>query len=677
MIGALLLASTLTIQDYATMPALSTPRWSPDGKRIAYVVSKADLERSAYDSDVWVIDADGRNDRQLTRAKAADFRPRWSPDGKQLAFLSDRDGRNAVWLIDIDGGEARKLIEPPTAIREFDWSPDGKSIAFTRIDEPTPEEEKKSKEKEDVRVVGEDARQMHLHVADVATGKVRRMTGGAFSVFSFGWSPDGATIAYGRGPAGSLDDLYRTDLYAVDVKSGASRALAVRPGLDNNPVYSPDGKWIAFTSQAGTHGWLIEHDVHVMPASGGASRNVSKAYGRTPDSISWSDDSRAVYIEGPWNTTTQLYRVNADGTGWTDVTRRDGVIHDANVRGNRAAYVYESLSEPPELVVMVVGSRLSVIGESSPGGTGAANQQPATGSSEARLTNHNSTYRTRTLGETRLIRWKNPKDGLEIEGLLTFPVGYEGGRVPLLTFVHGGPASRFDQGFLGYHGVTYAPQVLAANGIAVLRPNPRGTGGYGAAFRGGNLNDWGGMDWIDINAGIDQLIADGIADPDRLGMSGWSYGGFIAAWAIGHSDRLKAISIGAPVADLLSFHGTSDIRDFIPHYFEQREAPDTTLDEMRHAPLSLELLRAHSPLWTLKKTKAKVLIQHGENDDRVPLSQGTMLYRVLDELGVDVKMAIYPRSGHGIREPKLRMDVMRRNVDFFTNNLLVPSIPRP
>ncbi|HEV7238237.1 MAG TPA: prolyl oligopeptidase family serine peptidase [Thermoanaerobaculia bacterium] len=237
--------------------------------------------------------------------------------------------------------------------------------------------------------------------------------------------------------------------------------------------------------------------------------------------------------------------------------------------------------------------------------------------------------------------------------------------MPLLTFVHGGPASRFDQGYLGYLGHVYAPQVLAANGYAVLRPNPRGTGGYGAAFRRANRNDWAGMDWIDINAGIDKVIADGIADPDRLGLMGWSYGGFMASWAIGHSDRFKAISVGAPVTDLLSFHGTTDIRDFITHYFDET----ASLDELRYAPLPLDHLRAHSPLWHLKKTSAKVLIQHGEADDRVPLSQGTMLYRLLDELGVDVKMVVYPRTPHIPREPKLRMDVMRRNLEFFREAL--------
>jgi dipeptidyl aminopeptidase/acylaminoacyl peptidase len=252
--------------------------------------------------------------------------------------------------------------------------------------------------------------------------------------------------------------------------------------------------------------------------------------------------------------------------------------------------------------------------------------------------------------------------------------------VPLLTFVHGGPASRFDQAFLGYLASLYAPDALAARGFAVLRPNPRGTGGYGQAFRQGNRNDWGGMDWIDINAGIDKLIADHIADPDRLGIMGWSYGGFMTAWAIGHSDRFKAISIGAPVSDLVSFHGTADIRDFIPHYFPspatapvQPELTATdapTLDSMRRVSLDLELLRAHSPLWHLKPTKAHVLIEHGEADERVPLTQGTMLYRFLQELGADVEMVTYPRSHHVPSEPKQRIDVARRNVEFFTRWLL-------
>ena len=609
------------------MPSVSSPQWAPDGKRIAYVVTKADLTRSVYDSDVWVIDVDGANDRRLTFANGTDNRPRWSPDGTRMAFLSDRGGRNAIYVIDPRGGEARLVSDEPTPVREFEWSPHGKEIAFIRIDETSAEEEKRTKEKDDARVVGENVKHVRLHVVDVESGKSRRLTNEQASIFGFGWSPDGKTIAFDRAPRGaSLDDMYRTDLYTIPARGGEAKPLVTSRGLDRGPTYSPDGKWIAFTSTGDTGHWIAEHDVYVVPAAGGTPRKISSDYGRTPDAaVEWSDDSKAVYVQGPWNTSTQLFRINVDGSGFTNVTNVTGVAQDADVHGERFAYVYQSFTAPPELFL---GTR--------------------------QLTNHNAAYRNRDLGTTRIIRWKNPQDGLEIDGLLTLPVGYKGGRVPLLTFVHGGPASRFDEAYLGYLGHVYAPQALAAAGYAVLRPNPRGTGGYGAKFRAANRADWAGLDWLDINAGIDQVIADGIGDPSRLGLMGWSYGGYIASWALGHSDRFRAISIGAPVTDLLSFHGTTDIRDFIPSYFEG---------------MPRDLLRARSPLWHLKKTDTKVLIQHGEIDERVPLSQGTMLYRLLDELGTDVQMVVYPRTRHVPFEPKLRIDIARRNLEFFKRTI--------
>lgn len=620
LVAAFLLAATLSVEDYATMPQVASPQWSPDGSHIAYVVTKADLGRSVYDSDLWIIDADGKNDRRLTFANGADFRPRWSPDGARIAFLSDRGGRNAIYLLDPRGGESRALTSEPTPIRDFEWSPDGKQIAFTRIDEPTAEEEKRIAAKDDARVVGEGTRLVQMYIADVESGKARKLTSGDQSTFDFSWSPDGTALAVSRGTGTGLDGLHSTDLFLVSVRDGAMRPLVARPGHDRNPRYSPDGKWIAFTSAGGVGHWLVEFDLHVVPSGGGPPRKISAAYDRTPDSYDWTDDSRGLWIEGPWNATSQLFRVNADGSGFAKAPI-DGEITEAATHGNRIAYIHQTLTSPPELWV---------------------DRQP--------LTHHNDDYRNRELGETRVIRWKNPKDGLEIEGLLTLPVGYKTGRVPLLTFVHGGPASRFDQAYLGYLGHIYAPHALAAQGFAVLRPNPRGTGGYGRAFRVANRKDWGGLDWIDINGGIDRVIADGIADPQRLGLMGWSYGGFMAAWALGHSDRFRAVSVGAPVVDLLSFHGTTDIRAFIPSYF---------------AGMSLDLLRAHSPAWHLKKTTAKVLIQHGEADDRVPISQGTMLYRLLDELGIDVTMVVYPRTPHVPREPILRIDVAKRNVEFF------------
>ncbi|MEO6259465.1 MAG: S9 family peptidase, partial [Thermoanaerobaculia bacterium] len=614
LLAASVVAQPLSIEDYATMPTLSSPRFSPDGNRVAYLVTRADFDRSAYISQIHVIDADGRNAMQLTRGTSSSTSPRWSPDGSRIAFLSERDGgKNAIWLIGATGGEAEKLTSQTLAIRRFDWSPDGKSIAFTVSDAPGPEEEKRIKEHDDARVVGEPRGAIHLHLIDMTSRQVRRLTKGPFSIAAFAWSPDGEALAIQRSEAEGLDDYFHADLYLLSLRDdNRMRPLVVRAGVDVSPQFSPDGKSIVFLSSGGVFDWLREAELYSVPMTGGAPRLLSKAYGRTPDSFFFSGDGRTIWFNGPWNSTSQLFRLGSDGAAFRDVSRVAGLVAEVDVRNGRAAFVYQTLNAPPEL-------HISALDEFRP--------RP--------LTHLNDALRSRTLGETTLIRWKNPKDGLEIEGLLTLPPGYVAGRrYPTLTFVHGGPASRFDQGFLGYLGAVYAPQVLASRGFVVLRPNPRGTGGYGQPFRAGNVADWGGMDWVDINAGLDKLLADGIADPQRLGIMGWSYGGFMTAWAVGHSDRFKAISIGAPVVDLLSFHGTTDIREFIPNYFPTAPQPAASpamaadaaaLESLKGTPFSLELLRERSPLWHLKKTSAKVLIQHGEADDRVPLSQGTML----------------------------------------------------
>ncbi|HJT17628.1 MAG TPA: alpha/beta fold hydrolase, partial [Thermoanaerobaculia bacterium] len=432
-----------------------------------------------------------------------------------------------------------------------------------------------------------------------------------------------------RAPKKPIQDFQDDDI-ALITRSGDVRMLVSWPGSDRNPVFSPDGKSVAFLSTGGVADWLREEQIYTVPVSGGTPRLLAPEYNRTPDPfLKWRGD--ALWFSGPAAPTGQIWRVGS--RGFEHFSHVDGVIDNLDVRGDTLAFAMQSLTAPPEIYVSSTSAFVP-----------------------RQITHHNDALRDKEIAPTKLITWKNPKDGLEIEGLLTMPIGYTPGkRVPLLTFVHGGPASHHEETFNGYLGYLYPVNVFAEHGFAVLRPNPRGTGGYGEKFREANRNDWGGMDWIDINAGIDKLIADGIADPNRLGMMGWSYGGFMTAWAEGHSDRLKAISIGAPVVDLLSFHGTTDIRAFIPSYFQAKPW--------------LDLLREHSPLWHLKPSMAKILIQQDDGDERVPLSQGTMLYRALQELGVDVTMVIYHSRGHTPQVPQEREDVMQRNVDLFTSTL--------
>jgi dipeptidyl aminopeptidase/acylaminoacyl peptidase len=635
MLGALILAAALSIEEHALMPLVSAPQWSPDGTRVAYVLTRADLGRGVYDADVWVIGADGTGDRRLTFAAGADTRPRWSPDGTRLAFLSDRDGTSAVHVLDLRGGEPRRLTKDSAAMRDFEWSPDGTRIAFLRTDGPGEEEQRRAAEKNDARVFGTNARATHIYVADVESGETHQVTRGAMTVFSLAWSPDGRSLTYDAAPDGGLDGLYRTDIYVVSADGGEPRAVVARPGLDRGPKFSPDGKWIAFTSGGGKAHWIVEHDLNVVAAEGGTPRVLTAAYGRTLEAFEWSEDSRAIWFEGPWNVESRLFRVNVDGSAFATVAGTDQVVTEADVRGARAVFVAQSLTEPPELHVF-------------------------DGRTTRRLTNHAAAYRDRELGETRVVRWKNPQDGLEIEGLLTLPLGYRGGRVPLITFVHGGPASNFHRGFLGYIGTMVPMHALTARGFAVLRPNPRGSGAYGLAFRRANANDWGGMDWSDVEAGVDKVIADGIADPGRLGLLGWSYGGYLAAFSLAKTDRYRAVVIGAGITDLLTYHATSDVQDFIPAYFDGMRA---------------EVLQARSPLWQVRPTRARVLILHGENDDRVPVAQSVTFYRRLKSLGADATLVLYPRSGHGLREPKLRMDFGRRVVELFESTLTSAAAP--
>jgi dipeptidyl aminopeptidase/acylaminoacyl peptidase len=264
------------------------------------------------------------------------------------------------------------------------------------------------------------------------------------------------------------------------------------------------------------------------------------------------------------------------------------------------------------------------------------------------------------LGETRAIRWK-AKDGQEIEGLLTYPAGYrKGQKYPLILNIHGGPANYFSETFIGKAG-NYPLAIFAARGYAILRPNPRGSGGYGKTFRFANVSDWGGKDYEDIMSGVDHLIGIGVADPDRMAVMGWSYGGFMTSWVITHTNRFRAAAVGAGVTNLWSFTGTADIPGFLPDYFEGEPWE------------AFENYRKHSPMSYVKGVTTPTLILHGETDDRVPISQGYEFYNALKRQGVNVEMVVYPRTPHSPQEPKFIQDIMQRHLDLVEKYVPVTS----
>jgi dipeptidyl aminopeptidase/acylaminoacyl peptidase len=428
-----------------------------------------------------------------------------------------------------------------------------------------------------------------------------------------------------------VDSWTTSDISVVDVASGEKQPLASTRAAESGPVYSPDGSQIAFTATTIPPTWAQDVSVYVVSAAGGTPRALAATHDNQPNLLDWSADGRWIYYTETRGTVGRLSALPADGGAPRDLSSGEGVPAAVSINRSRTAvgFSWQTAEQPPEAHVSAIEP-----------------WQPR------QLSRHNEALARLPMGRTELIRWKG-KDGLEIEGLLTYPVGFQAGRrVPLLLVVHGGPAGVFVRSFLGNRGA-YPLAVFAQNGYAILRCNIRGSGGYGAKFRHANRKDWGGMDYQDLMLGVDHAVSMGVADPDRLGVMGWSYGGFMTSWVITQTHRFKAASIGAPVTNLMSFTGTTDIPSFVPDYMGADFWDDP------------EVYRKHSAMFNVKGVTTPSLIQHGERDDRVHFAQGMELYNALKRQGVPVRMIAYPRQPHGVGEPRLQRDVMQRNLDWF------------
>jgi alpha-glucosidase len=631
---------------------------SPDGKSVAYVVRQAVMadEKSEFVAQIHVADAGTGKAYALTQGEISSDGPQWSPDGDQIAFLSKRSGKTQVWIIRVRGGEARQLTDAPGGVVSLRWSPDGRSIAYAATDR-TPEseeQEKRAKQKDDSRVVDDLIKRDQLHVIQVENegGKRegRALTPAGVHILGesgpgFDWSPDGKSIVFAHTPTSKADDWSRSDLSVVEVGSGSVRPLVHTGKAESSPFYSPDGRWIAYVASDDPPTWAFDSCVHVVAADGGEPRRLSESYDHRPELLGWSADGQRLFFRENRGPTTRLYALPIESEPVV-IGPRDGVIAEASLNPTRTAiaFSYQTEERPTE-----------------------AHFIRCNGSDSIKVSSMSGDAPTHPLGRTETIRWKGPEE-TEVEGLLTYPTGYEPGtKYPLLLVIHGGPAGVFTRTYIasplvstsgGRHATSAYPiAAFAARGYAILRCNVRGSSGYGKRFRHANLKDWGGGDYRDLMAGIDDLVNRGIADPERLGVMGWSYGGFMTAWIIGHSQRFKAASVGAGVTDLVGFAGTADIPSFLPSYFggEPWDHPET--------------YREHSPIAHVKGARTPTLIQHGEDDERVPIAQSYELYSALKRQGCPVTMVVYPRTHHSIQEPKLLRDAMRRNLEWFDRYL--------
>ena len=609
---------------------------SYDGKMVAYVVREPvmDDEKSEYLSQIWLTNVVSKENVQYTFNLKSSSSPKFSPDGKNLAFLSSRSGRNQIWIISTSGGEARRLTEEEKGIRSIKWSPNGRKISFLKNDDDTEEEIKSKKNKTDVILVDKNFKYSHIYSYNLFEDTVTQITKGDFSVNSFDYSPNGKKIVFSHQDDTNINTGFvNSDISVIESDGSSLLNLIKRPGIDSNPIFSGDGNIFAFISSGGKQESIGLRDTYIFNLKNNNIKKLDNTPNRDSNIISWSSDDKNLIISESVKTTSQLILLPVNGDNyisWSGEKYKEGVISSVvkSKKSDNLVLCYEKLNSPVEVFL-----------------TGTNNL------SFSKLSDINN-YNYPELSRTEIISWKS-FDGRIIEGILTYPKNYKkGSKYPIILQIHGGPAGVFSERFNGRPGI-YMTEYFSEKGYVTIKPNPRGSTGYGKEFRYANYKDWGYGDYEDVVSGVDKVIDMGIGDPDRQFVMGWSYGGYLTSFVVTKTNRFKAASMGAGLPNLISMVTTTDIQDYLVAHMGSEFWDD------------YETYEKHSAIYQIKNTTTPTQIIHGENDLRVPFTQGQEFYRALDRLGVDTEMVVYPRTPHGPREPKFLMDVSERILIWF------------
>jgi len=645
----------LRLDDMTRFRDVRDPQLSPEGQVIAYVVGTIDAKEDKGSSHIWMVGFDGSNNRQITFSQDSESSPRWSPDGKYLSFTSSRPGKargNQVWLLDRSGGEAQQLTEIKGRLQGYEWSPDSRRLALI-VGDPDPEAEPapspqpgatatprvpkpividRYRFKQDVQGYLLSGRHSYIYLFDVATKKLDRVTSSKFDEGSIAWSPDGNRIAFFSNHADDPDRDPAAQLYVVDAKPGSTEKQLTLPEVRagrSRPEWSPDGKWLAFFEGDEKKFGAYSMDHLMLVASDGSSPAARFKATETLD--------RGV----------STARFSPDGRTITFLVTDDRSVYPA--RANVSGGSVEKLMKPP----VVLNSWYTVAGHTIvlSGGDSKAGEIYAFEKGSLRQITHqnDALIAELDLGVTEDVEFKS-KDGTDVHGLLTYPVGYvKGTKVPLLLRIHGGPNGQ-DQ-----HSLSLERQYFAANGYAVLAVNYRGSSGRGQKFSRSIFADWGNYEVQDLQAGIDHVIKIGVADPDRLGIGGWSYGGILTDYMIASDTRFKGATSGAGTAFTVSFYGTDQ---YIIQYDYEIGPPWDPKAWDTYVKLSYPFLHAD-------RIKTPTLFLGGERDFNVPIQGGQQMYQALRSLGVDTQLIIYPNEFHGIQRPSYQRDRFERYLAWY------------
>lgn len=694
---------TPTLDETLSLKTINSAKISPDGQFVAYRMREASWKDNEFVSQIWIVRVLTGASFQLTRGKKSAGQQEWSPDGHWLAFVTEREpaaiepltiekkeekteekaqkpeekkeekkeptkeedaeGKQAdrqIWVISPEGGEAWQLTKSETDVGGFHWSKDGKSIAFT-ANPPESKISKNRKEKYgDYDVYERDYRQSQLWLVDVPEAskdllpaKAKRLTTEtSLNITSFAWSPNSTRIAFSATKNPLLAFSGEEDIYLLDLgQRNSVKKIVALPGPDNSPMFSPDGRELAFyTALAQPYYYYANGHISVVdvaavlakPATAATDvRDLTAKFDEDPQAIAWGPDG--IYFAAEQKTNAHIFRVNPRSLEIQRITSPDTLlIEDGSFTADfkTAAFITEDPTHMTELYVSAT-----------------------TPFAPKKLTDITAQVQDWKLGTVEVVSWKS-QDGVAIEGILHKPADYDPARkYPLFIVIHGGPTGT-SQPALSPDEYAYPVQTLLSKGALVLEPNYRGSAGYGAAFRALNVRNLGVGDMWDVMSGVDSLIAKGLAEPEKLGAMGWSEGGYISAFLTTHTDRFKAVSVGAGISDWMTYYVNTDITPFTRQYLHATPWDDP------------EIYAQTSPITTIKQAKSPTLIQQGSNDKRVPVPDSFELYRGLQDEGVPARLILYTGFGHGVNKPKSQRALLQSNLDWFAWYIWSEPIPK-
>jgi dipeptidyl aminopeptidase/acylaminoacyl peptidase len=624
----------MTFVDLLNVPNLTDPQLSPDGRHVLYAVAKADWKENKRISHIWRVNADGSGEVQLTSGADGESNARWSPDSKSIAFLAKRgsDEFTQIYVIPNTGGEARAITHHLSAASSISWSPDGTWIYFIAPDAKSEEEKERDKAKDDVFGFDENFKQRHLWRVSVADSRTEPLTRGDFSIQSYELSRDGKRVALTRAATPLLESADTSEIWVMAGDGGNQVQLTRNAVPERAARISPDGTQVLFLS--GTNERFEKYyngKMFVVPSGGGDARLVAAQLPYAVDSAMWGRDNASIYFLANLGVHNELFELDVksgkarqltDGkhtiAGWTFVPTADRhvlTIEDSTNNGDVYLVARGTAASAPARVTRVFD------------------------------------YLARDFRLPRLeaIQWKGA-DGVTVEGLVYYPLDYrEGQRYPLVVQTHGGPQASDKYGFGNWGDYV---QILTAKGYMVLKPNYRGSTGYGDDFLRDMVGHYYKNSHLDVIAGVDQLIAQGLADPDRLVKMGWSGGGHMTNKIITYTTRFKAASAGAGSSNWISMYAQSDTRTNRTPWFGgtpwQKDAP-------------IDIYWENSPLKYASNVKTPTIILVGERDERVPPPQSVEMYRALKSNGVPTHLYIAPREPHGWQE--LRHELFKMNIE--------------